>query len=394
MEISDSVAAAITAIEAVPLPNRDDSVRHGFARIPGHVVDQLHAMERSHGEPETVFLDEEIWHVGHDSLPEGPTESWTMAQAINAALHQAMDHDENVMVLGEDVGLAGGVFRVTEGLQVKHGERRVIDTPLNESGIVGSAIGMALAGARPVAEIQFEGFVYPAFNQIVSHLGRFRFRTRDNSSVPVIVRMPNGAGIGAHEHHCDSSEAYFVHAPRLIVVCPSTPTDAKGLLATALKGDDPVIFLEPKVLYRAGREDVPTDHYTLPIGRARVRSEGADLTLVTYGGMVPEALKAAEMVDASVEVIDLRTLFPWDRETVLESVRKTGHLLLVQEPQGSAGVAAEVAAVVAEEAMYELQAPIVRVTGFDVPWPQFAIERHALIDADRIMAGIDKTLAG
>ena len=296
--------------------------------------------------------------------------------------------------MGEDVGLAGGVFRVTEGLLAKHGDQRVIDTPLNESGIVGSAIGMALAGARPVAEIQFEGFVYPAFDQIVSHLGRFRFRTRGISSVPVIVRMPNGAGIGAHEHHCDSPEAYFVHAPGLVVICPSTPTDAKGLLAAALEGDDPVMFLEPKVLYRAGREDVPTDHYTLPIGRARVRSEGTDLSLVTYGGMVPEALKAAEKVNASVEVIDLRTLFPWDRETVLESVRKTGHLLLVQEPQGSAGVAAEVAAVVAEEAMYELQAPIVRVTGFDVPWPQFAVESHALIDVDRIVAGIEKTLAG
>ena len=394
MEISDSVAAAITAIEAEPLPNRDDSVRHGFARIPAHVVEQLHAMERSHGEPETVFHEEEIWQVGHDSLPEGPTQSLTMAQAINAALHQAMDRDENVIVMGEDVGLAGGVFRVTEGLLAKHGDQRVIDTPLNESGIVGSAIGMALAGARPVAEIQFEGFVYPAFDQIVSHLGRFRFRTRGISSVPVIVRMPNGAGIGAHEHHCDSPEAYFVHAPGLVVICPSTPTDAKGLLAAALEGDDPVMFLEPKVLYRAGREDVPTDHYTLPIGRARVRSEGTDLSLVTYGGMVPEALKAAERVNASVEVIDLRTLFPWDRETVLESVRKTGHLLLVQEPQGSAGVAAEVAAVVAEEAMYELQAPIVRVTGFDVPWPQFAIESHALIDVDRIVAGIEKTLAG
>ena len=394
MEISDSVAAAITAIEAEPLPNRDDSVRHGFARIPAHVVEQLHAMERSHGEPETVFHEEEIWQVGHESLPEGPTQSLTMAQAINAALHQAMDWDENVIVMGEDVGLAGGVFRVTEGLLAKHGDQRVIDTPLNESGIVGSAIGMALAGARPVAEIQFEGFVYPAFDQIVSHLGRFRFRTRGISSVPVIVRMPNGTGIGAHEHHCDSPEAYFVHAPGLVVICPSTPTDAKGLLAAALEGDDPVMFLEPKVLYRAGREDVPTDHYTLPIGRARVRSEGTDLSLVTYGGMVPEALKAAEKVNASVEVIDLRTLFPWDRETVLESVRKTGHLLLVQEPQGSAGVAAEVAAVVAEEAMYELQAPIVRVTGFDVPWPQFAIESHALIDVDRIVAGIEKTLAG
>jgi pyruvate dehydrogenase E1 component beta subunit len=317
-----------------------------------------------------------------------------MAEAINTALDQAMERDESVVVLGEDVGVAGGVFRVTEGLFDKYGEHRVIDTPLNESGIVGSAVGMALAGARPVAEIQFDGFVYPAFDQIVSHLGRYRFRTRGLSSVPVVVRFPNGAGIGAHEHHCDSPEAYFVHAPGLVVVCPSTPIDAKGLLAAALVGDDPVVFLEPKVLYRAGREDVPSGHYTIPIGRARVRREGGELTLVTYGGMVPVALKAAEQSETSVEVIDLRTLFPWDRETVLESVTKTGRLLLIQEPQGSAGVAAEVAAVVAEEALYELAGPIVRVTGFDVPWPQFAIEKHALIDVDRVVAGIREAMAG
>jgi len=212
--------------------------------------------------------------------------------------------------------------------------------------------------------------------------------------MPVVVRFPNGAGIGAHEHHCDSPEAYFVHAPGLVVICPSTPTDAKGLLAAALEGDDPVIFLEPKVLYRAGREEVPTEHYTLPIGRARLRTDGTDLTLVTYGGMVPVAIEAANRSEVSVEVIDLRTLFPWDRETVLGSVAKTGRLLLVQEPQGSAGVAAEVAAVVAEKGMYDLTAPIVRVTGFDIPWPQFAIETHALIDVDRVIVGINEALAG
>ena len=394
MEITEAVDAAVTSLEAEPMPGRDDAVRHGFARIPEHVVEQLHAMQRAHGEPETVFSENEIWHIDPEKAPEGPTRSMTMAEAINAGLHEAMAADDEVVVLGEDVGLAGGVFRVTEGLQKQFGEDLVIDTPLNESGIVGSAIGMALAGARPIAEIQFDGFVYPAFDQIVSHLGRFRFRTRGLSSVPVIVRFPNGAGIGAHEHHCDSPEAYFVHAPGLVVICPSTPYDAKGLLASALDGDDPVIFLEPKVLYRAGRNDVPTARYTIPIGRARIRREGSDLTLVTYGGMVPVALKAAEQSSHSIEVIDLRTLFPWDRETVLDSVSKTGRLLLVQEPQGSAGVAAEVAAVVAEEAMYDLEAPLVRVTGFDVPWPQFAIERHALLDVSRVKAGIDDVMAG
>ncbi len=394
MEVSDSVNAAITAIEAEPVPERDDAVRHGFARVPEHVVTQLHAMQRSHGEEVTEFDESEIWQVGTDRVPEGPTESWNMAEAINAALHQAMESDPEIIVLGEDIGLTGGVFRVTEGLQERYGEDRVIDTPLNESGIIGAAIGMAIAGARPVAEIQFDGFVYSAFDQIVNHLGRFRFRTRGNLSVPVVVRWPNGAGIGAHEHHCDSPEAYFVHAPGLVVVCPSTAIDAKGLLAAALEGDDPVMFLEPKVLYRAGRQDVPVEHYTLPIGRAKVRQPGTDMTLVTYGGMVPVSLKAAQESGASVEVIDLRTLFPWDRETVLDSVSKTGRLLLVQEPQGSAGVAAEVAAVVAEEAMYDLAAPIVRITGFDIPWPQFAIEKHALVDSHRVLAGIDRVLRG
>lgn len=393
METADLVEAAIAEIEARPLPRRDDAVRHAFSRIPAHVVDQLHAMQRAHGEPETVFTADEIWQVGHDHLPHGPTERWTMAQAITAALHQAMESDESTVVLGEDVGVSGGVFRITEGLHSRFGSDRVIDTPLNESGIVGTAVGMALAGARPIAEIQFDGFVYPAFDQIVSHLGRFRYRTRGHASAPVVVRFPNGAGIGAHEHHCDSPEAYFVHAPGLVVVCPSSPIDAKGLLAAALAGDDPVIFLEPKVLYRAGREDVPVDHYTLPIGRARIRRHGDDATIVTYGGMVPVCLEAAERVDAAVEVIDLRTLFPWDRETVLDSVRRTGRLLVVQEPQGSAGVAADVAAVVAEAAIYDLEAPVRRVTGFDVPWPQFAIERHGLVDTDRVTMELERLLA-
>lgn len=393
MEITDSVEAAVTSLEAQPLPERDDAVRHGFARIPAHVVDQLHVMQRAHDEPETGFDESEIWRVGHDRLPDGPTTPMNMAEAINAALDHAMATNDETIVLGEDVGLAGGVFRITEGLQKTYGADRVIDTPLNESGIVGTAIGMALAGGRPIAEIQFDGFVYPGFDQIVSHLARFRFRTRGLSSVPVVVRFPNGAGIGAHEHHCDSPEAYFVHAPGLVVVCPSTPLDAKGLLAAALEGDDPVIFLEPKVLYRAGRSEIPGEHYTLPIGRARVRREGTDLTLITYGGMVPVALEAAEHSDHSIEVIDLRTLFPWDREMVLESVAKTGRLLLVQEPQGSAGVAADVAAVVSEQAIYDLEAPIVRVTGFDIPWPQFAIEKHALLDVDRVSTGIEQVMS-
>ncbi len=395
-EVADEVERSIVEIEARPVPGRDDAVRHGFARIPTQVVEQLHALQKANDEEPTPFSAEEVWAVGEDPQPEGPTERWTMAEAINAALAEAMARDESVILLGEDVGLAGGVFRITEGLQETFGSERVIDTPLDEAGIVGAAVGMALAGARPVAEIQFEGFVYPAFDQIVSHLGRYRYRTRGHAPVPVVVRFPSGAGIGAHEFHCDSPEAYFVHAPGLVVVCPSTAFDAKGLLASALTGTDPVIFLEPKVLYRVERNDVPVDHYTIPIGRARIRRSGTDVTLVTYGGMVPQALAAAEEMAAEgvdVEVIDLRTLFPWDRETVLSSVERTGRLVVVQEPQGAAGVASDVSATVAERAMYSLEAPIVRVTGFDVPWPQFAIEAHALIGAPRIGAAIREVMS-
>jgi len=320
-----------------------------------------------------------------------------MAEAINAAMHYGMEHDENMVLLGEDVGLSGGVFRLTEGLQASFGEERVIDTPLNESGILGAAIGMAVSGSRAIAEVQFEGFVYPAFDQVASHLGRIRFRTRGHASVPVVLRFPTGAGIGAHEHHCDSPEAYFAHAPGLVVVIPSTPTDSKGLMAAALQSPDPVVFMEPKVLYRAGREDVPSNHYTIPLGKARLRREGTDLTIVSYGAMVPLCLRAARGVMAdgiSVEVIDLRTIYPWDVDAVAGSVEKTGRLLLVQEPQRSGGVAAEIAATIAERCGYSLEAPIRRLAATDAPWPQFNIEKHALLNETQIAAAIRETVAG
>ncbi len=318
-----------------------------------------------------------------------------MADALNLALRQAMQADPRTVLLGEDVATAGGVFRITAGLLEQFGEDRVIDTPLNESGIVGTAIGMAMAGGRPIAEIQFDGFVYVAFDQIVSHLGRMRYRSRGTVSLPVVVRMPNGAGIGAHEHHCDSPETYFAHAPGLVVVVPSTPFDAKGLMAAAIESDDPVIFLEPKVLYRADRQAVPVEHYTLPIGKATVRRVGSDLTLVSYGGLMPAALAAAEAVaeTASIEVIDLRTIFPWDADTVLTSVAKTGRLVIAQEPPRTAGIGAEIAATVAEKALYALEAPVRRVCGFDGPMPHFSVEEHGLVDADHIEAAIRSTLA-
>ncbi len=387
--------AALARLEDMGAPGRDDIIRHAYHRIPRPLVRQLNALERGAGETPTEFSADELVALADERIPEGPTERWTMAEAINAALHEAMERDETTIVLGEDVGLAGGVFRITAGLQEAYGEERVIDTPLNESGIVGTAVGMAISGARPIAEIQFDGFVYAGFDQMMSHVGRIRFRTRGHATLPLVIRWPNGAGIGAHEMHCDSPEALFAHAPGHTVVVPSTPYDAKGLLAAAIQSDDPVLFLEPKVLYRAGREDVPVEHYTIPLGTARTRREGDDLTLVTYGGMVPQALEAAERAaanGASVEVIDLRTIFPWDEAAVAASVEKTGRLLVVQEPQRTAGIGAEIAAQIGEVCGYSLVAPVRRLSTADAPWPQYFIERHAILTADHITTAIDETV--
>jgi 2-oxoisovalerate dehydrogenase E1 component len=388
---------ALLRVEDIELPGRDDIVRHAYAKVPQLLVDQLHEIERAAGEPESPFTPDEVWIAGDEDEPVGPTEKWTMADAINAALHEAMEDDPSMVLLGEDVGVAGGVFRITEGLLAKFGDERVIDSPVNESGIVGTAIGMGISGSRAVAEIQFEGFIYPAFDQIASHLGRVRFRSRGHAAVPVVVRSPNGAGIGAHEHHCDSPEAYFMHVPGIVVVIPSTPYDAKGLLTAALAADDPVVFLEPKVLYRAGREEVPAGRYEIPIGKARVRTQGSDLTLVTYGGMVPVSLKAAQAAaeeGIGVEIIDLRTIYPWDVDTVADSVRKTGRMLFVQEPQRTGGVGAEVTATIAEVCGYDLVAPVRRFAATDAPWPQFAIEKHALITSEMVSSEIRRMLDG
>lgn len=389
--------AALEEVATLELPPRSDIVEHVLDRVPPALVDQLHRIEQNAGEDPTPIAASKRWVVSQDSVPTGPTSSMSMADAINAALHQEMAADPTTIILGQDVGVAGGVFRITEGLLDRFGDDRVIDAPINESGIVGAAIGMAMAGARPIAEIQFEGFSYPAFDQIASHLGRIRFRSRGNTHVPMVLRMPNGAGIGAHEHHCDSPEAYFAHTPGVVVVVPSSPVDAKGLLTAAIRSEDPVIFLEPKVLYRSGREDVPDAPYEVPIGRARVRRSGADATIVTYGGMVPVTLKAAEAVEADgldVEVIDLRTVYPWDVDTVSASVARTGRLLFVQEPQRTGGIGAEVVAEIAERNGYDLVAPPRRFTGTDAPWPQFAIEKHALLTSDMVASEIRSLMSG
>ncbi len=388
--------AAMAKLEALPTPPRESLVRDVYQRIPRQMVRQLNTLQRGAGEPETVFDDSDVWQHGPDPTPAGPTASWNMAEAINATLAAAMEADEKTIILGEDVGLAGGVFRITEGLQERFGEERVLDTPLNESGIIGTAIGMGVSGSRAIAEIQFDGFVYPAFDQLVSHLGRLRFRSRSHATAPIVVRWPNGAGIGAHEMHCDSPEAYFAHAPGHTVVIPSTPWDAKGLLAAAIESPDPVIFLEPKILYRASREEVPIEHYEIPLGTARIRAAGSDITLVTYGGMVPRALEATAQAaeeGISVEVIDLRTIYPWDEEKVVRSVEKTGRFLMVQEPQRTGGIGAEIAAEIGERCGYSLLSPVRRLGATDAPWPQFSIEHHALLTSAHILSAIRETVS-
>lgn len=316
----------------------------------------------------------------------------TLVQAINTALVEEMRRDENVVVLGEDVGKNGGVFRATEGLYDEFGETRVIDTPLAESGIIGVSIGLALYGFKPVAEIQFLDFIYQGFDQIVSELSKIRYRSGGEYKAPVVLRVPCGGGIKGGPYHSQSSESFFTHIPGLKVVMPSTPADAKGLLKSAVRDDDPVIFLEPKRLYRSVREDVPEDDYTLPIGKARVALEGTDVSVFTYGALVPTTLEAAhESVKEgiSAEVIDLRTLIPLDIDTILGSVKKTGRVVIAYEAPKIMGYGAELAAFIAEEALDYLKAPIIRVGGFNIPFP-YVHEHLYMPTPTRILSAIRK----
>jgi 2-oxoisovalerate dehydrogenase E1 component beta subunit len=317
--------------------------------------------------------------------------STTMAQALNTALRESMSEDDKVVVFGEDVGPLGGVFRVTDGLTKEFGQDRCFDTPLAESGIVGFAIGMAMTGFRPVVEMQFDAFAYPAFEQIVSHVAKLRNRTRGALSVPMVIRIPFAGGIGGVEHHCDSSEGYYAHTPGLKVVTPSTVSDAYSLLRASISDPDPVIFLEPKRLYYS-RADVELGP-GLPIGAAAVRRPGKHATLVTYGPSVALALRAAEAAAAEghdLEVVDLRSIVPFDDETVTASVRKTGRCIIIQEAQGFAGVGAEIAARVQERCFHSLHAPVLRVTGFDIPYPAPKLEHLYLPNVDRILDCLDR----
>ncbi|WP_408899913.1 alpha-ketoacid dehydrogenase subunit beta (plasmid) [Nocardioides sp. R1-1] len=323
--------------------------------------------------------------VGHEKL--------TMAQAINRALRDAMAEDPTVLMFGEDVGPLGGVFRVTDGLTREFGEDRCFDTPLAESGIMGFAVGLAMNGMRPVVEMQFDAFAYPAFEQVVSHVAKLRNRTRGKVSVPIVIRIPYAGGIGGVEHHCDSSEAYYAHTPGLHVLAPSTPADAYALLREAIASSDPVVFLEPKKLYWA-KDEVALGAGTQPgIGQAVVRRGGTDATLIAYGTSVPTALEAAEAAardGRSLQVVDVRSIVPFDDETVFAAVRSTGRAVVIAEASGFASVAAEIAARVSENCFHFLAAPVRRVTGFDIPFAPPKLEHFQLPSVDRILDAVDE----
>ena len=320
-----------------------------------------------------------------------PLSQLTLVEAVADALYTEMSRDDSVMVLGEDIGRNGGVFRATDALYDEFGEHRVVDTPLAESGILGASIGLALSGMRPVAEMQFMGFSYPAFDQLVSHASRLRSRTHGQSSAPLVVRMPYGGGIRAPEHHSESKEAFFVHEPGLKVVIPSTPYDAKGLLTAAIRDPDPVVFLEPKLIYRAFREEVPESSYELPLGEAAIRREGTDISVFTWGSMTrPTLVAAEELAEEGIdcEVVDLRSLSPLPIDTIVDSFEKTGRGAVVHEAPKTAGVGAEIVATIQEEALLYQEAPIERIAGYDAHIPLHALEDFYLPQALRIKEGI------
>ncbi len=319
----------------------------------------------------------------------------SLIQAVNQALYHEMDRDPDMILLGEDIGLDGGVFRATDGLIQKFGEDRVVDTPLSESGIVGTAIGLAAYGLRPVAEIQFMGFLYGAMEQLISHAARIRSRSRGRYTCPLVVRTPYGGGIHAPELHSESTEAFFIHTPGLKVVVPSTPAEAKGLLLSAIRDPDPVIFLEPSKIYRAIKEEVPDGEHLIPLGEARVVAEGEDVSLITWGAMLHPSLEAAgKMAEKGVraEVIDLRTLSPMDTGTIIQSVKKTGRAVIIHEAARTCGLGAEIAAVICEKALLSLEAPVLRVTGYDTPVPLPKTEKYYFPDCDQIIEAVEEVV--
>jgi pyruvate/2-oxoglutarate/acetoin dehydrogenase E1 component len=313
---------------------------------------------------------------------------------VNDCFHVELERDDDVLVMGEDVGRAGGVFRATAGLRDRFGADRCVDTPLAEAGIMGAAVGLCMAGYRPVCEMQYDAFSYPALDQLIVHVGRYRWRTGGKMHFPITVRMPYGGGVRAPELHDDSPETYYVHTPGIKVAIPSTPADAKGLLAAAIRDDDPVVIFEPKLHYRTIRGEVPEGEHVVPLGRARVAREGNDVTLVAYGSMVPLCEQTADALagEASVEVLDLRTLKPLDEDALLGSAAKTGRVVLVQEAPRTCGYAAELAAILAEKAMLDLRGPVLRVTGYDVPYPYWQLEDYYMPSVERVAAAVRRLL--
>ena len=325
---------------------------------------------------------------------EGRPTTLTLIQALTQAMRGELARDERVVVFGEDVGARGGVFLATEGLQQEFGERRVFDTPLSEASIVGAAVGMAARGLRPIAEVQFSDYIFPGFDQIVSQAAKLRYRSGGQFSAPLVIRSPSGGGVRGGHHHSQSPEAHFAHTPGLQVVMPSTPYDAVGLLRSAVRGEDPVLFFEPKRLYRAAKGEVPPEDFTVPIGQAALRREGTDLTIVGYGGVMPDALRAAEALSGegvSAEVLDLRSIMPWDRAAVLTSVARTGRALLISEAPRVANFMGEVAYVIQQELFDSLLAPVAQVAGFDIPYP-YAFDKMYLPGANRMLRAAVKLL--
>jgi pyruvate dehydrogenase E1 component beta subunit len=317
----------------------------------------------------------------------------TIVEAVNDALYTEMAADDDVVVFGEDVAASGGVFRATDELLEEFGGDRVVDTPLSEIAIVGAATGLAMYGYRPVAEIQFSGFLPPAFDQLVTNASRIRWRTRGALSAPMVVRMPYGAGVRALEHHSESMEGAYAHIPGLKVVAPSTPHDTKGLLLASIRDPDPVLFMEPKRIYRSFREEVPEEDYEVPLGEATVRREGSDVTVVSWGSMMPPTLEAADEADADVEVVDLRTISPLDTETVVESVKKTGRAVVVHEGPRSNGVGGDIVARINDEALMYMEAPVERVTGFDTPVPLLSMEDYYFPHPPRILDAVEDAMS-
>jgi pyruvate dehydrogenase E1 component beta subunit len=317
----------------------------------------------------------------------------SIVEAINDCLHVELERDPSVMVLGEDVGRSGGVFRATAGLRDRFGADRCFDTPLAEAGILGAAVGLCMAGWRPVCEMQYDAFSYPCLDQLITHVGRYRWRTGGKMEFPLVVRMPYGGGVRAPELHDDSPETYYVHTPGVKVAIPSTPADAKGILAAAIRDPDPVVVLEPKLHYRTSKGDVPNGEHVVPLGKARLAREGDDLTLVAYGSMVAVCEAAADALDdVSVEVLDIRSLKPLDEDALLASAAKTGRVVIVQEAPRTCGFAAELAAILAEKAILDLRGPVLRVTGYDVPYPYWQIEDAYMPSPERVLAAARRLL--